>query len=397
MNILILTPSYPYAGNPTEGIFNKEQAKAFIKNGHNVTVIVCKPLLPKIIAKVFKRYNYLYDIPKYENRNNIKIFYVRYLHIPRFRFITVTIASYIRTVIKLLKNQAVKSSFDIIQVQSTWPAGLAAPKISKFLACPYVLTLHIQDDPRLFRKSSFRFYREMFRKAAALISVGKPLLNSILPLVDSNIEDKIAVIPNGIDVNLLSEIDDEIDISLQSWGHIITIANLWPVKGIDTVLRALAILKEQNINWINYVIVGDGPEKQSLQRLANKFGIQDRVTFLGRLSHEEALRQLAKSDIFCLPSWQESFGIVYLEAMGLGKATVGCFGQGAEDLIQNEKNGLLIEPKNADSLARVLKRLLSDPSFAKLLGEQGRTRAKQFTWEKNVLCYQEIYHRCINQ
>jgi len=97
-----------------------------------------------------------------------------------------------------------------------------------------------------------------------------------------------------------------------------------------------------------------------------------------------------------LPSWQESFGVVYLEAMAMGKPTIGCQGQGAEDIMRDGHDGLLVPPKDHTSLARALKRLIQDPEFAISLGKNAKLRARQFTWERNVEAYVEVYQSIIN-
>jgi len=396
MNILLITPSYPNVGNPTEGIFIEQHAIALSNLGHLITVVVCKPWIPSTIAKLLKQYNSLSHLPKFANINNIDIYFARYLHIPKYHFISTTIMSCYDAIIRSLTSDKIKRSFDFIQIHGTWPTGLAAPMISKSLSCPYIVTAHIQDDPRLFNSRNIELYYKMFEKAYAIVAVGTPIVNHFNRLIKL-LKTKIITIHNGVDIDFITNATINIPANYQEWGRIVTVANLWPLKGIDLVLQALGNLKDQGIEWLDYTIVGEGPEKQSLKSLAKDLKISNRVRFLGRLNHNETLKEIARADIFCMPSWQEAFGVVYLEAMALGKPVIGCFGQGSEDIFKHEREGLLVKPKDADGLADALKRLINQPSFSKSLGSAGRFRAQQFTWERNAKQYQELYQKCLSQ
>jgi len=90
-------------------------------------------------------------------------------------------------------------------------------------------------------------------------------------------------------------------------------------------------------------------------------------------------------DVFSLPSWNEAFGVVYLEAMACGKPVIGCQGQGIEDVITDGKTGFLVKPKDVADLAAILLMLFEDPELRRKVGAQARRLVQaDFTWEKNV-------------
>lgn len=397
MNVLIITPSFPNPGNLTEGLFNAQQAQALKKAANNVIIILCKPIIPEYLAKKLKRYEHLAHLPEYEERDGMWIIYNRFLQIPHYAFLTLNRYSCAHSIIKTLRKRKLEKFSDVIQVHSTYPTGLAAPIVSQASSCPYVLTLHIQDDPRLFRShKNATLYKNMLENASALITVGSPLnrfLNQCFPEQNQKI---CRTIHNGIDLSLIDDILKEMGEKNNRWGHIISISNLWPIKGIDIILKALAQLTDERVPWRRFTIIGEGPERKNLEKLADELKINDRVFFLGRLIHKDTLRELSLADIFCLPSHQESFGVVYLEAMAMGKPAIGCKGQGAEDIIRNGDDGLLVPPKDPASLAKALKRLIQDPEFAVRLGENAKLRARQFTWKRNVEAYLEVYQSIIN-
>ena len=392
MHILVITPVYPYPGSPTEGLFNEQHALALTRAGIQVTIVVCKPWLFNGLAKVWRRYNALADLPEIEDRNSISIFYARYFHIPQYRLPHVTVASCVRSILQAISRLNLHEAFDLIQVHSCWPVGLAAPLVARKLIRPFVLTLHIQDEPRLYTsRRGHSLYRRMIEEASAVIAVGSALERFANRWGLSLGSGRLRVIPNGVDLATAIEVLREVSGRHEGWGNFISVANLWPVKGIELNLRALARLAEAGVPWQTYTVVGDGPERLRLEKLARNLGIASRVRFAGRLPHREALREIARADIFSLPSWQEAFGVVYLEAMACGKPVIGCWEQGANDIVRHGIDGLLVAPRDLEDLTEAMKRLVENEEFARELGKSAKSRAGEFTWERNSNEYLSVY------
>jgi len=82
MHVAILTPVYPHPGSPSEGLFNKEHALSLARSGIRVSIIVCKPWLPDVLANSWERYRPLYDLRDFEEREKVRVSFARYLHIP---------------------------------------------------------------------------------------------------------------------------------------------------------------------------------------------------------------------------------------------------------------------------------------------------------------------------
>lgn len=106
---------------------------------------------------------------------------------------------------------------------------------------------------------------------------------------------------------------------------------------------------------------------------------------------------MAKCDIFCLPSYQEGFGVAYLEAMSLGKPVIGVSGQGIQDAIVNGENGMLVKPQNIDDIVNALEYLLSNPEKRYEMGRRARLDIiNEWTWDKNALKTLEVYKQLLN-
>jgi teichuronic acid biosynthesis glycosyltransferase TuaC len=391
LNILILTPAFPYRGSPVEGLFNEQHALALARAGNRVSVIVVKPWLPLFAARKLSRYHDLRDLPRREERAELRISYSRYLHFPRFWLPKATVSACLLSIGKTVRRNLSREKFDIIQVHTPWPAGLAGRWIAKKLGCPFIVTLHIEEDPLFFRRQNGpALYRRMLEEASAVVGVGRPTERFLRERFPEVFPKSFFLIPNGVDLIGIQRVLRS-ESSAPDWGRLVSVGNLWPFKGIDLSLKALAKLRGWGVPWKEYTVVGDGPELSRLQKLARELGIADKVSFKGRLEHCETLGEISRADIFALPSWREAFGIVYLEAMACGKPVIGCSGQGAEDIIRDGKDGLLVRPQDVDHLAAALRRLIENPGFARELGAEAAHRAREFTWERNAARYLEIY------
>jgi glycosyltransferase involved in cell wall biosynthesis len=236
-------------------------------------------------------------------------------------------------------------------------------------------------------------YLEMLERASAIVAVGTPLERFARTIMPGGHDAKVTVIPNGVDLEKIQAAMTRAP-RAASGTELISVANLWKLKGIDYTLRALAELDRRGMRDWRYTIVGDGPERRALETLARESGLSGRVSFRGALDHRQALEAIAQSDIFVLPSWNEAFGLVYLEAMACGKPVIGCRGQGAQDLLAEARTGLLVEPKDVSSLAAALACLLRDPALGREMGLAGRRAAHNFTWNACAERYAALYAKC---
>ena len=155
---------------------------------------------------------------------------------------------------------------------------------------------------------------------------------------------------------------------------LLTVAHMYPRKSLDVLLRALALLPRR---WrhVRLHLVGVGPEWSRLHTLTERLGLQGRVQFLGHVSRARLAEEYRQCVLFCLPSRQEGFGIVYLEAMAAGKAVVACRAAAVPELVEHGVSGLLVESGDAKALAATLADLLDDPVRRAELGAAGMERA----------------------
>lgn len=156
--------------------------------------------------------------------------------------------------------------------------------------------------------------------------------------------------------------------------RVLCVAHLYPRKGVDTLLRAFARVQTKAV----LRIVGIGAERQRLEHLAGELAIADRVRFLGQLSFEALTAEYRNAAVFALPTSQEGFGIVFLEAMASSLPIVAGRAAAVPELVDHGVTGFLVEPGDHETLAQNLTTLLEEPETRLAMGSAGLARVRHY-------------------
>ena len=169
------------------------------------------------------------------------------------------------------------------------------------------------------------------------------------------------------------------------WPIVLTVARLDDQKGHKFLLEAICQLPEAI-----FVLVGDGPERASLEAQAHNLGVSGRVLFLGYRTDIPDL--LANCDLFVLPSIYEGLPLSVLEAMAAGKAVVATAVGGTPEAVVDSETGYLVPPGDPATLAIAIRSILSDPVLAGKMGVAGQARVRQeFSVETMAQTVNQIY------
>lgn len=226
-----------------------------------------------------------------------------------------------------------------------------------------------------------------FRKAQHIIcnsSHTRRVLLETLPWL----ADRVTVTPLGIDLSRLPPVKDEEidrlkrDLDLQG-PVLLTVARVIAEKGHDAVIRSLPLVIRE-IPSLRYIVVGDGPNLESLQSLAfNELGLHRNVTFIGRCPPRAVGLFYAVANAFILLSRYgpsapvaESFGLVFLEAWAYGKPVIGSKNGAIPEVIDHEINGLLVDDAVPEEVAGAIRFLLENPEKARQMGTNGRHKVE---------------------
>ncbi len=267
------------------------------------------------------------------------------------------------------------------------PSGPAALLLKWLWGIPYLISLRGGDVPG-FRSYDFGLYHKLispilhiiWRQAGRVVANSEGLRN-LARAFDSQVP--IEVIPNGVDARKWRA-------EVREWDPpvILTVGRLVGQKGIDVLLNGLALV--QDLPW-QLQIVGDGKDRDKLERLAAELGLADRVWFAGWKYWDELLAYYQKANLYIHTSFDEGMSNAVLEAMACGLPVLATGISGNLDVILPGKTGELIPPGDPAAVGAALRRWLPDAALRQSYGAAGRERAAgEFTWESVARRYLNI-------
>jgi phosphatidylinositol alpha-1,6-mannosyltransferase len=200
-------------------------------------------------------------------------------------------------------------------------------------------------------------------------------------------QEKIRILPWPLSPDFIRLAENPASLPLPQTfprGRVIMTAGRWAAaeryKGADELIRAVAGLRLGHRTAhpdLHLVAVGGGDDLPRLRQLACEVGGSEFVHFLENLTREEVAACFARADVFALPSTGEGFGFVFLEAMAFAKPVIAAAAGGATDLIEDGSNGILVRPRDVESLSLALGRLLGDQSLRTEMGRRGAERVRR--------------------
>lgn len=285
-----------------------------------------------------------------------------------------------------------KNSFDIIEGTNfiTYvPAGIGAFICRK----PSIATYHETWVGRWIPQKGLAtgIFGEIWERFALHLSWSKIIAVSNFTkneLVKSGISSsKIIVVYNGLSLAESKHIKTPVIKDL-----IVCVSRLISQKRIDVLLKAFASVAEK-LPKAKLVIIGDGDEKFKLETLAGELNIDSKVSFLGFLPHRsEVLSWMKRASVFCLPSINEGFGLVVVEAMALGTPVVCTNISPLTEVTKNGRGSLLFTPDDADDCAAKLLSILSTPFLRFRKSKEALELSKQYDWQSLTLQIREVYN-----
>ena len=219
--------------------------------------------------------------------------------------------------------------------------------------------------------------KKWFRKLDGKIAVSEPAMAYVRKYFPGD----YTIIPNGIDSKHFSPSASPIDEFADGKLNILFVGRLEKRKGLNYLLKAYKQVKQEIPNS-RLIIVGPGTRlRHKYEKQVIRKGLKD-VVFIGYASYRELPRYYKTADIICSPATgRESFGIVLLEAMAVGKPIIASDIEGYTSVMTHGAEGLLVPPKNAGKLAEALVSLMTDEPLRQQMGANGRVKALEYDWE----------------
>ena len=271
-------------------------------------------------------------------------------------------------------------------------AGYMAKKMLKEegIFIPMITTLHGTD---ITLVGSHPFYRTAvtfsINKSDRVTAVSKNLRDTTYAMFD--IQKDIEVIPNFIDIQRYTERAkepcDRTLMGLQTEIIFTHVSNFRAVKRVKDVVEIFARVKEHQPSVL--IMVGEGPERIKAERLAKQKGVYDKVKFLG--NSVEIDKVLCMSDIFLLPSSEESFGLAALEAMANKTAVISSNAGGLPEVNIHEHTGYVCEVGDVEQMSAYALKLAQDSDLLRIMKKNALESAKRFDLPEIVPIYERLY------
>ncbi len=194
--------------------------------------------------------------------------------------------------------------------------------------------------------------------------------------------EQLAIVPECIDLSVWREMRCQVLLRSDPRPTILSVAHQYRRKDTVTLLKALFLLR-QRIPDVQVRIVGIGPRLDSLRRLADDLGLGPNLRFLGAVRDRiQLMRHYFEADLFCLPSLQEGFGIVFLEAMAAGLPIVAARAGATPEVVKENQVGLLFRPGDPGELSRLLARMLGDAELRRFFSAGALQRVEEYEQNK---------------
>lgn len=370
MRALVVAEFYPSERDPVLGLWAHEQARAARDAGAAVEVVVLHRLVPPraslrdrtALREIARRLRE----PRTQERDGLRVTYLPFVSPPRARAYARWGAWVAPPLAAALRRIRRRFPYDVVHAHNGVPAGDAVLRARA--GAPLVLSVHGPDV--LFVPQQVPGGDTAARRALAGARIVLANSAGIAGLARRQGAADVRVVHLGTDLPAPAD--------GRSAETIVTVGHLVARKRHADVIRALWLLRDRRPQ-LHYLVIGDGPEREHLERLAAELGVH--VRFTGQLEHARALELARRCALFVMPSVDEAFGVAYVEAMAGGVPAIGARGEpGPEDIGEGL---VLVPPGDPERLAAQIDDLLTDPRYRQELGDVARaTVAERFTWER---------------
>ena len=317
-------------------------------------------------------------------------------------------------VLRFAANENIK--YDLIH-SHYWLSGLVADKLRDVWQTPIVHMFHTlghmknqiaQSDSQRASAARLAGEYQVMALADKLIAATPAEEVQLIELYEAN-PAKIAIIPPGVDLERFQPIAK--DEAKKQVGipcgdtNILFAGRIEPLKGIDTMLRAMALIQERRPEVLHnacMAIIGGDPwaddldeEMARLQQLRTDLDIHDLVTFLGAKDQDLLPNYYAAAEVVVMPSHYESFGMVALESMAMGTPVIASEVGGLAYLVKHGVTGYHVPSRDPEALAARIYEMLSNKACRQLLGQQARDYARQYDWANIVNRMMTVYEEVV--
>lgn len=396
LKLLVVTSLYPNSVQTRHGIFVEERLRSLLVSGAvTARVIAPVPWFPLKHPR-FGRYADFAAVPAREVRYGIEILHPHYPVVPRIGM-TLGPTSMATAVVPAVKQMLSEGyDFDLIDAHYFYPDGVAAARLSRRFQRPVVITARGTDVNKI---PEFRVPRRQImdaaRQAVAIITVSRALRDSLIKLGVK--EKKITPLRNGVDLERFAPIAPDLarsgldctdaEKNERIW---LSVGHLVENKGVHVTIRALA-----RAPGVTLLVVGTGPEEARLHTLAARYGVVDRVLFLGHVEHDALPVYFSAADALVLPARTEGMPNVVLEAMACGAAVIATSVGGIPEVVQEPVAGALMRERTSEAVIAAW-HTVCQYGIDQHQRDARRAYAQRFSWSDTARGQLTLFRRIVD-
>lgn len=393
MNILVFSSLYPNNIWPQHGVFIKERMTHFARlTGHRLTVVAPVPYAPPIRWGTRWLYS---QVHRRDTVEGIEVHHPRYIMPPKIGMTLYGLLMFL-SVLRTVRKIQQESDIDVIDAHYVFPDAFAAILLGRCLGKPVVVSARGSDINLYTTLPLIRpLLRFTLRRAARVIAVSQALKEGMVRLGIP--AERITVVPNGVDQSKFfpvskQEARKKVSVPERTW--LLSVGNLTENKGFHFLIRALHQLRSRHHRSdLSLAIVGEGPYRAELTRLASSYGFsEDVVRFIGQVPHDRLRDWYCAADLFCLASGREGWPNVALEALACGTPLVATNVGGIPEIVSSRSVGILCERKEGALVGAILEALRESWQQESLL-----RHVRPLTWARVALSLTEIFKTAIEQ
>jgi len=395
VKILVCTTLFPNPQEPNKGTFLAQRVRHLAALPEvELRIVAPVPWFPDLgVLRRFERWHRFARVPREEHHEGIPVLHPRFLVTPR-----VGMRWYGRTLEKallpVLRRLRARFPFDVLDAHYLYPDSFAALRAARRLGLPCVVTARGTDAHTFSRFRAIRpLLARTLREADSVCAVSRALAATLREIVP---DLEVTVVPNGVDCARFAPVERSRArerLGLDARGRwLLAVGRLTPVKGHDVLLGAMRRLGERG-RRAGLLLVGAGKEREPLERMARREGLNGQVRFVGELRHDELADWYSAADVVCLASHREGWPNVLMEALACGTPVVSTRVGGAPEIVEREELGLLVPPADPDALAAALEAALDRRWDRAAI--RGHVEAR--SWEATARQAHEILQRVVRR
>ena len=310
---------------------------------------------------------------------------------------------------------------DVIHVHFAVPTGMVAWVVHQFTRIPYVLTVHLGDVPGGVPQQTDRIFKlikpftiPIWRGAAGVTAVSsfvselakraygiqpRVILNGVKLFKNSPFSNNgsTSTQSHAIESEFLK--DGAVSISIDNSkchqarpAQLLMVGRLSIQKNPLFAIQALALLRD--LSW-TLKLIGEGPLFASVKEEVIRYGLEEKITFLGWLEAAEVEQTMKQSDVLLIPSLSEGLPMVGVEALAEGLAIVGSRIGGLQDIIEEDQNGYFFDlEKGPFAMAKAIQSLIENPKHLDNMKKASLQKAKDFEWSRSIDAYEQLLESC---